>query len=433
MTSPGLQSEFQTMTSQQLFLQYEENVMLSKEEEIRKNEEALQKICRDWEAKYAAEQKLKREEEEKLLQEQQRIKRFEQQQKQLREQQQQQQQSNRYQRSLHTLGGQQPCVSAGYSVKQRRKQTSTKHNKKNKSNKKNKKNKKKGCSLSDSSSSESSSSSGSSSSSESSSSSGSDSDTNDNITSISTLLYNQPTSSPQLHPTCSKLQPTCTLSLSSSASSSESDLSDNGAETCSKLQPTCSKLQPTCSLSLSSSASSSESDLSDNDEKTLSMKQHEQSCSKQPQQPVIPDGESFFIPSRRNVNDGGDSKEHIDNVGLDQHRQIKLPEFHQSRPNLSDSDSDSDTGSDSSSKRSDKDRRRKRKRSESPKNSGGGDRSRGHIKIKLSIPQIRTYDDWFYSQGKDIVQQTEKCSKRKLQEISCDDSEIKCKFAKKEN
>ena len=385
MTPPCLQSEFQTIKSQQLFLRYEENVMLSKEEEIRKNEEALRKICQDWEAEYAAEQKLKREKEEKLLRERQQIMKFEQQQKRLREQQQQQQQqSNRYRGSFRTLG-QQPCDSVGYSAKQRRRQTSAKHNKSNK--------KKKGCSLSDSSSSESSSSGSSSSSS----SSGSDSDTNDNKISISTLLYNQPTSSPQLHLTCSKLQPTCPLSLSSSTSSSESDSSDNEE-----------KITKT------------------------NKQQHEQSCSQQPQQLVIPDDESFFIPSRRNINNyDGNNKEHVDNVGLDQHQQIKLPEFHRPLPNLSDSGSDSDTGSDSSSKRSDNDRRRKRKRSESPNNSDGGDRSRDRIKIKLSIPQIRTYDDWFYSQGKDIVQQTEKCSKRKLQEIACG-SEINCKIAKRE-
>ena len=274
-------------SSQQFFLQYEENMLLTKEEEVKKNEEALQKICQDWEAEYAAEQKLKREEGEKHLQEQQRIKRFEKQQKQILEQQQQkqlqQQQSNGY-RSLHTFDGQN-----GYLAKQRR-QTSTKFNKK------------KGSRLSDSSSSESSSSSGS---------SGSDTETNDIKDSIKTMYKPQ--------------------------------------QSCSKLHPTCSKLHPTCSLSLSLSSESSDSG-NEEIIKNLSEKQPEHPCST-PQQLFIPDNsESFFIPRRR-ITNKNDDKQQIDNVmGLNQQNN-KLPEkmFQQSFPNLS-SSSDSDSDIDTSSK-----------------------------------------------------------------------------------
>ena len=326
--------------SRQAFLQYEKNMLLSKEEEVKQNEEALLKICQDWEVEYAAEQKLKREEEEKLLREQ-RIKRFEQQQKQIRER--RQQQLNRY-RSLHPYYGQKPCGS-GYSpnIQQKRKQTSTKHNKKNN-------NKKKGSSLSDSSSSESSSFSES---------SESDSDNNNNINSISTM-YNK--------------------------------------------EPTCSKPQSACSLSLSSTSSSESYSDNDSDDKTLSYKL------------AIPDTESFFIPSRRNIN--VDDKQQM-NVKLNQQNILSQRMF-QSIPNLSDSDSDSE--SDTSSKRS-KDRKRRRSPS-----SNSSDLSRNHIKIKLSFPQIRRQHKVMMTDSTtDVAFQKEKCSKRK---ISCD-SQTKSKIAKR--
>ena len=121
-------------------------------------------------------------------------------------------------------------------------------------------------------------------------------------------------------------------------------------------------LKATVSLSLSSTSSSESYSDNDSDDKTLSYKL------------AIPDTESFFIPSRRNIN--VDDKQQM-NVKLNQQNILSQRMF-QSIPNLSDSDSDSE--SDTSSKRS-KDRKRRRSPS-----SNSSDLSRNHIKIKLSFP-----------------------------------------------
>ena len=154
------------LLQQQLF-QLESN-MLSKEEEVKKNEKALLKICQDWEAEYAVEQKLKRREKQKRLEEQRKLKEFQEQQKQLKLQHERhpQRQQNRY-RFLHLCDGQRPCDSR-HSVKQGEQNSSKYKKKRKKKKKKKKKRKKKKGSLS-------------SESSLSSSSSSSDSDNNSNI------------------------------------------------------------------------------------------------------------------------------------------------------------------------------------------------------------------------------------------------------------